>query len=245
MTAMKAYPVWDVSIRLFHWINVLCVLGLIAVGVAILNDKALGVTNDGKVLLKTVHVWIGYVLAVNLLWRLIWAFIGGRHARWRAVLPCGYGYITDVRHYVADFIAGRPRQYLGHNPVGRIAVTLLLCLLLLQTITGLILAGTDLFYPPVGSLIAQWVAAPGINPATLVPYSPETYDKAAYDAMRALREPVVAVHYYGFYVLLAFSVIHVVAVVLTELREGGNLVSAMVTGKKVLSEAPADQLDSD
>jgi cytochrome b561 len=114
-----------------------------------------------------------------------------------------------------------------------------------QTITGLILAGTDLFYPPVGLLIAQWVAAPGIDPATLVPYNPATYDKAAFDAMRALREPVVAVHYYGFYVLLAFSVIHVVAVVLTELREGGNLVSAMVTGKKVLSEAPADQLDSD
>jgi len=45
--------------------------------------------------------------------------------------------------------------------------------------------------------------------------------------------------------LLAFSVMHFVAVVFTELREGGNLVSAMVTGKKVLSEAPADQIDSD
>jgi len=40
-------------------------------------------------------------------------------------------------------------------------------------------------------------------------------------------------------------VIHIVAVVLTELREGGNLLSAMVTGKKVLSEAAADQVDSD
>ena len=38
---------------------------------------------------------------------------------------------------------------------------------------------------------------------------------------------------------------HVAAVVVTELREGGNLVCAMVTGKKVLSEAPTDQVDSD
>ena len=37
--------------------------GSIAVGVAILNDKALGVDNDGKILLKTVHVYIGYVFA--------------------------------------------------------------------------------------------------------------------------------------------------------------------------------------
>lgn len=47
MTQLKAYPVWDASVRWFHWINVLCVLGLIAIGVAILNDKALGVSNDG------------------------------------------------------------------------------------------------------------------------------------------------------------------------------------------------------
>ena len=69
---MKVHPVWDVSVRCFHWINVVSVLGLIAVGVAILNDKALGVTNDGKILLKTVHVWIGYVFALNLLWRFVW-----------------------------------------------------------------------------------------------------------------------------------------------------------------------------
>jgi hypothetical protein len=40
---------------------------------------------DGKILIKTVHVWFGYGLAANLAWRLIWAFnrpaagpVGGR-----------------------------------------------------------------------------------------------------------------------------------------------------------------------
>ena len=66
MPHLRTYPVWDVSVRWFHWINLLCVLGLVAVGVAILNDKALGVDNDGKILLKTVHVWIGYVFVLNL-----------------------------------------------------------------------------------------------------------------------------------------------------------------------------------
>ena len=99
MSEMKVHSVWDVNVRYFHWINVVSVLGLIAVGVAILNGKALGVTNDGKVLLKTVHVWIGYVFALNLLWRLVWAFIGGPHAQWRAILPGGTGYATDLRRY--------------------------------------------------------------------------------------------------------------------------------------------------
>jgi cytochrome b len=245
MTDLKAYPVWDATVRWFHWINLLCMLGLIAVGVGILNDKALGVTNDGKILLKTVHVWIGYVFALNLLWRLVWAFVGGPHARWRTILPGGRGYINEMLRYVADFLAGRRRQYLGHNPLGRIAVTLLLILLLVQAVTGLVLAGTDLFYPPIGSWIANWVAAPGIDPATLVPYAPDMYDKVAYEAMRAFREPVVTVHYYGFYLLVTFGLIHVLAVVVTELREGGNLISAMFSGKKVLSEPPMDQTDAD
>jgi cytochrome b len=36
-------------------------------------------------------------------------------------------------------------------------------------------------------------------------------------------------------------VIHILAVVVTELHEGGNLISAMFAGKKVLSVPPADQ----
>ncbi|MDX2477167.1 MAG: cytochrome b/b6 domain-containing protein [Gammaproteobacteria bacterium] len=245
MTDLKTYLVWDANIRWFHWINVLCILGLVAVGVAILNDKALGVSTEGKILLKTVHVWIGYVFALNLLWRLVWAFIGGPHARWRAILPGGRGYMNELRAYIADIKAGRPRQYLGHNPLGRIAVTLLLFMLLAQAISGLVLAGTDLFYPPIGSWIASWVAAPGIDPATLAPYAKETYDAVAYEAMRTFRKPFITVHEYGFYVLLSLILIHILAVVMTELREGGNLISAMFTGKKVLNQTPADQTKTD
>jgi cytochrome b len=245
MTDLKAYAVWDASVRWFHWLNLLCMLGLIAVGVAILNAKVLGVTDDGKILLKTVHVWIGYVFAVNLLWRLVWGFIGGPHARWRAILPGNRGYMNELSSYIADLKAGRPRQYLGHNPLGRIAVTCLLLLLLTQAVTGLVLAGTDLFYPPIGSWIADWIAAPGVDSTTLVPYAKEMYDETAYEAMRAFRKPFITVHYYGFFVLLAFAVTHILAVVVTELREGGYLITAMISGKKALSEHPADRTKAD
>ena len=242
MADIKSYTVWDASIRWFHWVNFLCILGLIAVGVVILNAKILGVPTDGKILLKTVHVWIGYIFALNLSWRFIRAFIGSPNARWQAILPGGPGYIKEVRDYIVDFKAGRPRQYLGHNPLGRIAVTLLIFLLLVQAVTGLVLAGTDLFYPPIGSWIANWVASPGVDPATLMPYAKEMYNEESYKAMRAFRKPFITVHYYGFYILLIFAVIHIVAVVVTELREGGNLISAMFSGKKILNRSPADRV---
>ncbi len=85
--ALVQYHVWDRTIRIFHWTNVLCVIGLIGVGLVILNSKALGVTTDGKILLKTVHAYIGYLFVLNLSWRIIWGFLGNHYARWATILP--------------------------------------------------------------------------------------------------------------------------------------------------------------
>lgn len=241
MKQLKAYPVWDAGVRAFHWINLVCVLALVALGLAILNDKALGVSNDGKIILKIVHVWIGYAFALNLLWRFVWAFIGSPHSRWRAILPGGQHYASDLRRYISDLFRGRSHSYLGHNPLGRISIAVLLLLLLTQALTGLVLAGTDLFFPPVGSWVARQVAAPGVDPTTLVPYATQMYDQDAYAAMRSWRVPFVTVHTYGFYLLLAFIVMHVIAVVITELRGGGALISAMISGRKILDEPPVDR----
>jgi cytochrome b len=241
MRQLRTYPVWDAGVRWFHWINVICVLGLIAVGVAILNDKVLGVDNDGKILLKTVHVWVGYVFAANLAWRLVWAFAGGTHSRWRELLPMGRGYLAALRRYTAALRGGEHPQYLGHNPLGRIAVVFMLLVLLTQAVTGLVLAGTDLFLPPFGAWIADAIAAPGVDPGTLVPYAPDLYDKDAYASMRAMRAPIVQVHLYAFYTLLVLAVLHIAAVIVTEVRGGGNLVSAMFTGKKILRAPMADK----
>jgi cytochrome b len=240
MPELKHYRVWDAPTRWFHWINVLCVLGLIAIGVAILNAKPLGITNDGKVLLKEIHVWFGYVFAVNLSWRLVWAFIGNRHARWSAILPGGSGYGRALNEYVRALLSGRPRQYAGHNPLARISIALLFLLLVVQAVSGLVLAGTDIFYPPLGSWIAGWVAAAGVDPAQLRPYSPEMYDTAAWEEMRAFRKPFITAHYYSFYAIVVMIVAHVAGVVMTELKEGGNIISAMFTGKKTLEDKPAD-----
>lgn len=240
MTDLKAYVAWDAGTRWFHWINALCVLVLAAIGIVILYAGDLGASNDGKVLLKTVHVWAGYVLALNLLFRIAWGFLGNRHARWGAVLPLGSGYLQSLRQHLSALRNGTPQPYLGHNPLGRIAVAVLLLLVTVQVLTGLVLAGTDLFYPPFGAWIAQQVAAPGVVPATLVPYAPDLVDAAAWETLRTWRKPVVLVHEYGFYVLGLAVIVHVAAVIITDRREGSALVSAMFTGRKHLRAPPVD-----
>tara|TARA_R110002096_G_scaffold161007_3_gene327354 strand:- start:3878 stop:4660 length:783 start_codon:yes stop_codon:yes gene_type:complete len=236
-----AAPVWDRTTRWFHWINVLCVLALSVLGLAILNEKSFGVSAEGKVLLKTLHVYVGYVFAINIAWRIVWAFIGNRHARWRAILPLGRGYGSALREYVRSFVRGKPPSYLGHNPLGRIMVSLLLIFLATQAITGLVLAGTDLYKAPFGGVFAEWVTAGDPDKlAQLAPGSKEFVDPAAYAEMRSFRGPFIKTHLYVFYALMTAVLLHIVGVVVTEVREKNALVSAMFSGEKMLSDAAVD-----
>jgi len=237
---LMQYHAWDRTVRIFHWINVLCVIGLIGVGLVILNGKALGVATEGKILLKTVHVYIGYLFALNLGWRIIWGFLGNRYARWAAILPFGVAYKKSLNHFVEETKKGSPPHYLGHNPIARLMVALLFLLLSLQAVTGLVLAGTDLYFPPFGQTIAEWVAEDSTKLAEIKPYSKTNVDPAGYKAMRDFRKPFITIHVYVFYGLLIAVLLHLIGVVVSELRERCGLVSAMFTGKKVFHKKPLD-----
>ena len=240
MSEFKEYVAWDAPTRWFHWVNMLVVLGLIGTGLVVLFDDDLGLSASGKLILKSVHASLGYVMVVNLLWRFAWAFLGNRYARWRAIVPGGPGYLVALRSYTASFLTGEPQQYVGHNPLARIAVALLFLLLLVQAVTGLVLVGTDLYWPPFGHQVAAWVAAPGVDVSLVLPGAVDLIDKTSYDAMRAFRSPFVEVHELGFYALAFLIALHVMAVVATEIHEGGSITSAMFTGRKILSRPPPD-----
>lgn len=234
---MTSYRAWDPGVRAFHWINFLSVLALIIIGLIIFNGKALGISPEAKLSLKTCHVWIGYLFAINLFWRFIWGFLGERHGRWGRLLACSP---SEMKAYLHSLKAGKPLVYLGHNPLGRLMVLALLLGLTLMAVTGLLLASTDLFMAPFGHWISAWIAAPGIDPATLVPGKKEMFDTQAWEAMRAMRQPFKTLHVYGFYVLCGLISLHILAVVVAEIKERSGLVSAMIHGYKTSSEQPRD-----
>jgi len=240
---LTEYFAWDRTTRIFHWLNVLCVLVLITLGLAIINAKALGVTPEGKILLKTIHTYFGYVFVANLVWRIIWGFYGNHYAQWKSVLPFTTGYLTSLRSYLAGIHSDHPDYYIGHNPVARIMVTILFVLLSFQAVTGLVLAGTDLYLPPFGHEIKEQVTGAGEDHSKLAgvkPGSRENTDQAGYEKMRAFREPFVTIHEINFFVLIGAIFIHLLGVIFTEIREGNAIVSAMITGKKLLKSSPKD-----
>lgn len=222
--------VWSRNIRLFHWLNVIAITLLIFIGTIILNAKLFGVSTDGKILLKTIHVCVGYVFATNLLFRIVIAFIGKAHERWSKILPFNKGFSQDLANFKAD----KKSAYKGHNPAGKLMVLALLSLMFIQMISGLVIAGTDIYYPPFGQYFAKSVAIDKQDIAAIKPYSKVNVDETAYKAMRDIRKPFITAHVYAFYCLIFLIPLHILGVIIAERKEKTALVSAMVTGYKYL-----------
>ncbi len=237
---MQAYSVWDRSTRIFHWVAVLSFLGLMAIGLVMMFSDPIGVTDEGKIFLKTAHSWVGYVFVINLLWRFVWAFAGNRFARWGAILPFGKVYKAQMNAYLQGRKIGRQVKFLGHNPLARWSILIMLVLMTAQGGTGLILASTDIYAAPFGSQMKQWVAADKSKLDLIKPYDKTNIDPIAYQEMRDFRKPFRTLHTYFFYLLALSVLIHIIAVVVAENRERSGLTSAMFSGRKVFDEKPFD-----
>ncbi|MTH36067.1 cytochrome B [Paracoccus limosus] len=108
--------VWDPFVRLYHWSQA----ALIA---------AAWITADE---VKWLHMRLGYAVMVLVGLRVLWGFVGPRHARFgdfvrgpRAVLA-----------YLGALLRGKERRYLGHNPAGGAMIVALLLVIAGTTITG-------------------------------------------------------------------------------------------------------------
>lgn len=105
--------------RVFHWALALAVLG------SWLTHKL-----DAF----TWHVWFGYSVLVLTASRIVWGFVGPRHARFASFVRSP---TVIARHARSLFKPDGAAHYPGHNPLGAVMVLAFLVLLLLQAGAGL------------------------------------------------------------------------------------------------------------
>lgn len=117
--------VWDPLVRLFHWSLVACVLA---------NFLLL---EEGD----PPHRWAGYMASGLVLFRLVWGFVGSRHARFASFFPTP----SRLRHHLQQLRAGTLPHSDGHNPLGALMMLALMALVLSLGATGYLM-GTDAYW---------------------------------------------------------------------------------------------------
>ena len=113
-------PVWDLPIRLYHWLTV------VLVAVAWWTAEA------GRM---EYHRYCGYALLGLVSFRIYWGFAGSGTAR--------FSQFVKGPRAILSYLRGRYALVSGHNPLGALSVVALLALLLAQIVLGLFAVDID------------------------------------------------------------------------------------------------------
>jgi cytochrome b len=129
-------PIWDLPVRLFHWL----VVGLVIVSF---------ITGQIGGNAMVYHMYSGYSILALVIFRLLWGVFGSTYARFSHFVRGPAAFLA----YAKTLLRRNPSHTAGHNPVGGAMVVALLLLLLVQAGTGLF-ANDDIF---IEGPLAGWV----------------------------------------------------------------------------------------
>lgn len=215
----KRVLVWELPVRVFHWVNVLAVIVLTITGFIIADPPAILSNAEATDLhsfgiVRVVHFTAAYIFFFNMILRIYWSFVGNQFASWRAFWPFGKKMWNNFWHVLKidvmllnedepDF----KKISIGHNSVAALSYLALFFIALVSVFTGFALyADMSEWWLPN---LFQWV----------IPLFGGDF-------------MVRTVHHIAMWAFILFSLVHVYLVFYHDWLEGRGEVSSMFGGYK-------------
>lgn len=212
--AEKVY-VYEAPLRLWHWVNALCIVVLCVTGYLI--GKPLpsvgGEASNHFIFgyIRLFHFAAGQILMAAFVYRLAWAFLGNHHAH-QLFLPPVWSVkwwlevIHEVRWYL--FMEKVPKKYVGHNPLAQVSMFFLF---LLPLVNAMLTGGA--LYAEGAGIDSAWYAAFG-------------WVFAIYGDSFSMH----TVHRITMWVIVWFAMVHIYVAVREDIMSRQSLVSTMISG---------------
>lgn len=209
--------VWEMPVRLSHWLIVLSIIVLSVTGFFI-GDPLIttgGPARDRAVaaLMRSVHLYAAWVFSLSVLVRVYWMFAGNYYARWDQFIPVTRARLDSIwqsmRFY--SFVRRDPQPYPGHSGLAALAYTGIFGIYFVMIITGLALYYV---YAPANSVFQGF--------RFLVPI----YSRF--------------IHHIGMWILLMFVIQHVYSTIVYSVEERSGIIDSMITGYKRITPEEAE-----
>jgi len=217
MAGLAKVRVWDLPVRVVHWLLVADLVVLSITGILIGNPVLVPLSPmDWVTWVRAVHEVGAYVFIALLLARVAWMFLSpNRWSRWTEWIPTRRARIREIvpslRFYL--YFDREAPPVVGHNPLAGMTYTLLYAMFAVEIITGVTLWGVQ------GE---QWAR-------TLTGW-----------LLPLLSSPTIRfIHHLIMWLTWGFMVHHVYSAWLVDRVEGSGLVSSIFSGYKFL---PRDRL---
>jgi len=207
--------VWDPIVRIGHWTLV------IACFTAYFTEDDF----------LTQHVYAGYVAGAIVCLRILWGFVGTKHARF---IDFVCSPVVTLR-YIGDIFVMRAKRFIGHNPAGGAMIIALLMGITGTATSGLMLYAIDEGKGPLAGWVAETSASTGAP--ILVPraYADDDSDKrhGMNERENESREEFwEEIHEIFANLTLLLVGLHVAGVLFSSYAHRENLIKSMFTGRK-------------
>ncbi|WP_100487221.1 Ni/Fe-hydrogenase, b-type cytochrome subunit [Sporolactobacillus pectinivorans] len=116
--------VWELPIRIFHWVNAGAIMILMITGIYI-GHPFITPANNGEAYynflmgwVRDIHFFTAFIFTANLIFRCYWTFRGNHYAKSQILQKSFWtGLIETVKGYL--FIPNHKPHYIGHNPLAQ------------------------------------------------------------------------------------------------------------------------------
>ncbi|MEE8437654.1 MAG: Ni/Fe-hydrogenase, b-type cytochrome subunit [Candidatus Neomarinimicrobiota bacterium] len=215
---LKEQYVWRLPVRIYHWINALCMTALFITGLYIASpvlSPSVGeaVWYNQMAWVRYVHFGSAFVFIANFLFRMYWGLFGeDKYGRFTGFKPWsgkwwGQPFKDHLKFYL--FISKEEPNYRGHNPVAAITHFLFIfCGSWFMVLTGLAMYGEN---NPGGYMdtFFGWMV--------LIFGSSQTMH---------------TMHHLGAWIFPVYLVLHLYAVVRHDIVNKSAITSSIITGYK-------------
>lgn len=118
--------VWELPIRIFHWVNAACIMVLMVTGIYI-GHPFITPANNGEAYynffmgwVRDIHFFTAFIFTANLIVRAYWTWKGNHYAK-SQILQVSFwlGLIETLKGYL--FLPNHKPHYIGHNPLAQLS----------------------------------------------------------------------------------------------------------------------------
>ena len=219
--AQEAIYVYEMPVRIWHWVNATAIIVLMVTGYLIAKPLPTmpGEASDHFLMgyIRFTHFAAAYIFAIGFLARLYWAWWGNHHARQLFTLPIlrknfWSEALFELRWYL--FLEPEPRKYAGHNPLAQMVMfTVLVFNTIFMIVTGFALYSEGEGKGGWADTLFGWV----------IPMVGQSQDVHTW-------------HHLGMWVMVLFMMTHIYVAIREDIMSRQSLISTMISGWRMFKD---------
>ncbi|WP_392391435.1 Ni/Fe-hydrogenase, b-type cytochrome subunit [Neobacillus jeddahensis] len=224
---VRAY-VWELPIRIFHWLNALAIMVLMVTGIYIGKPFASASIPEEAYYsnlmgwMRYVHFFAAFIFVANLLFRLYWVAVGNKFATSNPLRWIFWKELFEtIKFYL--FLKNKKPHFVGHNPLAQLSYWIFIGL-------GswiVMLTGFYMYFEPQPE--SFW--------AKLFVWVPYVFGGDSY-TLRSW-------HHLTAWGFMLFTLIHVYMAFRDDYLERNGSISSMVTGYKTTTNKSVGEKNND